>query len=75
MKNKILKRLAVFAIRTKLGLKVGEWFRFTNQKSDDIYFFTKIGLKKLVNGTQKLAVSDVSLRWLLDDGCTIVKYY
>ena len=42
MKGVIMKRLIVFLVRKKLGLKKGEHFRFTNQSSPyNTYYFTE----------------------------------
>lgn len=66
-----MKRLIVFLVRTRLGLSKYEPFRFINQKSDAIYFFTEDAIIKDWRGfTEK---SHVSLNWLLDDECEIKK--
>lgn len=69
------KRLVLYLVRKKLGLRKGEGFRFTNQISkDDVYFF---GVKAIYKryftpywGWQTKR-SSVSLNWLLDDECEI----
>lgn len=66
----MLKRLIIFLIRRRLGLKKYQRFRFVNQKSNvDFYYFTETRIEKW-NGfaTEK---SNVSLNWLLDDECEI----
>lgn len=66
----MLKRLIIFLIRRRLGLKKYQRFRFANQKSNiDFYYFTETQIEKW-NGfaTEK---SNVSLNWLLDDECEI----
>lgn len=74
-----MKRLIIFLIRMRLGLKKGETFQFTNQKTNDIYYFTDTALTKksgLVNhpGIESISVlSGVSLNWLLDKECEIRK--
>jgi hypothetical protein len=66
----MLKRLILFLIRLRLGLKKHEEFQFTNQKSDwDTYFFTNSQLLKVEKS--KVRPSSVSLNWLLDDECKI----
>lgn len=65
------KRLVIFLIRHKLGLKPYQKFRFANQKSYDIYYFTEIALMK-VTETSDRCVSSVSLNFLLSDQCDIV---
>lgn len=73
----MLKRLILFLVRKKLGVKKFEAFRFTNQKSThDWYYFGNYSLVKCeynndLNGDFKPA--GVSLNWLLDDNCKIRK--
>lgn len=68
-----MKRLIIFIVRRRLGLKKGEGFRFDNQKSDsDWYYFTKDRLMKVQNGYLDKP-SNVRLNWLLDDECKIKK--
>ena len=66
-----MKKLIIFLIRTRLGLKKGERFRFTNQKTKDIYFFNDTELMKFSNTTKWYVKSGASLNWLLDDNCRI----
>lgn len=66
----ITKRLIIFLIRKRLGLKLGERFRFTNQKSKyDKYYFDRNRLVKLLYCDSDLPHlnmdSSVSLNWLL----------
>ena len=62
-------RLIIYCVLNKLGLSKYEPFRFNNQKTDAIYYFTSIGLKKYQN---KYSLwSNVSLNWLLSDECEI----
>ena len=42
-----MKRLIIFLIRKKLDLKKYEYFVFTNQKTNGIYFFTEERLMKI----------------------------
>lgn len=66
----MLKRLIIFLIRRRLGLKKYQRFRFVNQKSNvDFFYFTETHIEKS-NGftTEK---SNVSLNWLLDNECEI----
>lgn len=65
------KRLIIFLIRKRLGLKKYEHFQFDNQKSDATYFFSDICVMKDTGKT--LEKSRVSLNWLLDDECNITK--
>lgn len=65
-----MKRLIIFLIRKRLGVKKGEMFRFANQKEYSKYFFTSdMLLKKYENNI--VVPSGVSLYWLLHDKCEI----
>lgn len=65
------KRMIVYLVRKRLGLKRCERFRFVNQKSNAFYYFTSTQVMKADwSGTRE---SSVSLNWLLNDECTIVK--
>lgn len=74
-----MRRLIItFLIRRRLKLKKGEMFQFENQKNkSEWYYFTNTGvMKQFYNPyTDKNGVrsSNVSLRWLLDDRCKIIK--
>ena len=72
-----MTRLILFLVRRKLGLKKGEWFRFTNQKNkEDKYFITNDEVVKMTrssNGFIYAKPSNVSLNWLLDPNCEIEK--
>ena len=41
-----MKRLIIFLVRMRLGLKKYELFQFENQKTDDVYYFTETELVK-----------------------------
>ena len=65
------KRLIIFLIRRKLGVKTYEKFKFVGQKCIATYYFTDInGIKNWRGGFEP---SGVSLNWLLDDNCKITK--
>lgn len=66
-----MKRLIIFLIRRRLGLKKYEQFRFMNQKTKDVYYFTNTELIKMECGMCHR--SGVSLNWLLNDNCEITK--
>ena len=66
-----MKRLIIFLIRKKLGLKKNELFRFSNQREQSVYYFTDTNLMKIKYGY--VDKSGVSLNWLLDDECKIEK--
>lgn len=64
-----MRRLVIFLIRKKLGLKKYEVFKFSNQKSDAVYYFTETSIMKHWRGqTMK---SGVSVNWLLDKDCKV----
>lgn len=64
-----MKRVILYLVRKRLGLKKFEMFRFVNQKSDAIYYFTNTNVMKVWRGTQE--PSNVSLNWLIDDECKV----
>lgn len=66
-----MRRLILFLVRKRLGLKKGQHFRFTNQRSDAYYFITSKKVWK--QDKDGLSWSSVSLNWLLDDDCKIIK--
>ena len=66
-----MRRLVIFLIRKKLGLKKYEYFQFVGQKSDAVYYFTEGSVMKRWKGQTTL--SNVSVNWLLDDKCEITK--
>lgn len=67
-----LKKLIIFLLCKKIGVKKYEKFRFNNQKSEiEFYWFTNTNIRKLKeDGSVENA--HVSLNWLLDDECEIV---
>jgi hypothetical protein len=65
-----MKRLIIFLIRKRLGLKKKELFKFSNQSHNDVYYFTDVNIMKLETGDT--TPSRVSLNWLLDDECKVV---
>lgn len=67
----MVNRIILFLIRRKLGIKKFEEFQFVNQKTDAIYFFDYTGIKK--RWQNKEVASSVSLKWILDDDCKIIK--
>ena len=69
----LIKRLILFLVRRRLGLKKYELFQFTNQKTIAVYYFSDSGIMK--DNSLTIAKSNVSLNWLLDDECEIKKYY
>ena len=66
-----MKRLIIFLIRLRLGLKKYEKFRFSNQASpDNYYYFTDDAVMKHAKHSNDYK-SSVSLNWLIDDDCKI----
>lgn len=74
-----MKRLIIFLVRMRLGLKTYEMFQFSNQKTDDIYYFTgTVLMKKVLHTYSDCTIwsdefSGVSLNWLLNKDCKIRK--
>lgn len=73
----MLKRLIIFLIRRKLGVKNKQPFRFVGQKSHtDFYYFKNGVLWKAKIGrsgrVSYLNPSDVSLFWITNDDCKVV---
>ena len=68
-----MKRLIIFLIRRRLGIKKNEFFKFDNQKSNTTYYFTDTNLWKMDHDKCEIELSGVSLNWLLNDNCTIIK--
>lgn len=67
-----MKRLVIFLIRRKLGLKQFQLFQFINQETKDVYYFTDLYLMVYKNGQSFPAKqADVQLNWLLDDSCEV----
>ena len=66
-----MKRLIIFLIRLRMGLKKYEVFQFVNQKSNAMYYFSEDAVMKEWRG--QVTKSTVSLNWLLDDECEINK--
>ena len=70
--NEAIRRIVIFLIRKRLGLKKGQPFRFTNQKEKrDYYVFTDKELVKAVYAINYGRRSDVSLNYILSDECEI----
>ena len=66
----IRRKFIVFLVRTHVGLKKFEYFRFKGQKSPALYFFGTNMIFKEIHG--KLQKSSISLNWLLDNECDII---
>ena len=80
----MFNRLIIFLFRLKFGVKKNELFRFSNQKSPDLYYFTsdcllkieqsKLSSKNIYISNNSLRKSGVPLNWLLDKECKVVKW-
>lgn len=66
-----MRRFIIFLIRKRMGLKKYEKFTFANQKSDAVYYFTESNIMKCWHGQTML--SGVSVNWVLDPECEIVR--
>ena len=70
----MIKRLIVFLIRYRLKLKKGQRFRFANQKTENVYYFTANRLIKIPEDKRTVSRAEkslVSLNWLLSDECEV----
>lgn len=68
------KKLIIFLIRTRLGLKAKQRFRFVEQKNKrECYFFASDSIVKIktTEHGEFCCASSVSLNWLLNDKCQI----
>lgn len=70
MKN-IAKKIVLLLLRYILGVKKNEAFQFDNQKSNAYYYFNDDCIMKYWLGSD--GKSSVSLNWLLDDECKIIR--
>ena len=66
-----MRRAIIYLIRKRLGLKKYEEFQFENQKTNAVYCFTDMEILKY-NG-RVIRLSSVSLNWLLNDECYLIK--
>lgn len=70
----MIERLIVFLIRYRLKLKKGQRFRFKNQKTENVYYFTEDKLIKIPEDKRTVSRAEkslVSLNWLLSDECEV----
>lgn len=69
-----MKKLILFLVRKRLGLKEYQLFQFTNQKDKTVYYYFEPEriVKKYPRGV--IYPSSVSLNWLLDDECEIERF-
>lgn len=64
-----MRRVIIFLICKRLGLRKYQDFQFMNQKTDAVYYFTEINIMKKEFGISR--PSSVSLNWLLDKDCRV----
>lgn len=75
----MIQLLILFLIQKKLGVKKFEQFQYTNQQDTEIWYY--IGRSRIVKvypdpeieGYTREGYSNVSINWLLDDRCKIIK--
>lgn len=70
----MIERLIVFLIRRRLRLKKYQRFRFANQKTDNVYYFTSDMLIKTPEDKRTVSRAEkslVSLDWLVSDECEV----
>lgn len=66
-----ISKIILALVRFKIGVRKYEYFKFSNQKTTDLYFFAEDGLVKDCGfGIKK---SDVGFNFLLSEECKIVK--
>ena len=74
--GRTMTRIILFLLRMKLGVKKNERFQFDNQKNkEDYYYISGNKLYKIMWRNCKVTErrANVSLNWLLDPECKIVK--
>ena len=70
----MIKKFIVFMIRRRLKLKRYQRFRFKNQKTDNVYYFTEYRLIKIPEDKRTVSRAEkslVSLNWLLSEDCEV----
>lgn len=70
----MIERLIVFLIRRRLKLKKYQRFRFANQKTDNVYYFTADKLIKIPEDKRTVSRAEkslVSLNWFVSDKCEV----
>lgn len=70
----MIKKFIVFLIRRRLRLKKYQRFRFANQKTDNVYYFTADKLIKIPEDKRTISRAEkslVSLNWLVSDECEV----
>lgn len=71
--ERLIKRLVIFLIRKKLGVKKWDAFYFPNQRNKhDRYYFNDTCLMKYSSTAKTLYKSSVSMNHLLSKECDVV---
>jgi hypothetical protein len=71
--DRLIKRLIIFLIRKKLGVKKWDDFYFPNQRiKQDRYYFADTCLMKYSSVSNTLYKSSVSLNHLLSKECEVI---
>lgn len=65
-----MRRIVMYLLRKKLGLKKNQRFQFDGQKSDAVYYISGTHIMKHYHG--RTSLSNVSVNWLLSDECDII---
>lgn len=65
-----MRRIVMYLLRKKLGLKKNQRFQFAEQKSDAVYYISDSHVMKYYHG--RTSLSNVSVNWLLSDECDII---
>ena len=69
--NTLIKRMIIFLLRKRLGVKKFEMFTFSNQKSNSMYYFGDVDIMRVDLEDGRVEYSRVSLNWLLNDECKV----
>ena len=69
--NKLIKRMIIFLLRKRLGVRKFEYFTFSNQKSNSVYYFGDEDIMRVDLNDGQVEYSRVSLNWLLNDDCKV----
>lgn len=75
----MIQLFILFLIRKRLGLKKFEMFQYANQRDKEVWYY--IGPSRImkvypdpdIQNLTHSVQSNVSLNWLLDDRCKIIK--
>jgi hypothetical protein len=68
-----MRKLILFLVRKKLRVEKCEYFKFSNQKSQTVYFFTDDGFWRRNLTSGEVRECKACLNFLLSDECEIVR--